>query len=139
MSKIDFIVVSNDDIHNTLSKKTIGRTYPNAKIQSFADPVESLDFISKKPVTEGQITILYVSIFMNPISGFTFADEVEKMEDKIKQSIRLMLVTSGINKNDMKKAQVHNQVEYYLVAPLTKETIQLTVDEMKKKKVTQNR
>ena len=133
MSKIDFVVVSNDAIHNKLTERIIEKTYPTADKQSFMDPLEALDFLQKKPVIDGQITILYVSVFMNRIDGFIFADEVEKMETNIKQSMRLMLTTSGINKNDMMKAQVHNQVEYYLIAPLTEEVIQLTVDIIKRK------
>ncbi len=138
MSKIDFVVVSNDAIHNKLTERVIEKTYPTADKKSFMDPLEALNFLQKKPVVDGQITILYVHIPMNPIDGFIFADEVEKMETNIKQSMRLMLVTPGINRNDMKKAQVHNQVEHYLIAPLAKETIQLTVDIMKKRLGIQN-
>lgn len=130
--------MSNDAIHNRLTERIIEKTYPDANKQSFSDPLEALNFLQIKPVVDGQITILYVSISMNPIDGFIFADEMEKMEDRIKQSMRLMLVTPGINKNDMFKAQAHNQVEYYLVAPLTRETIRLVVHIMEKRLGIQN-
>ncbi len=138
MSQIDFVVVSNDAIHNKLTERVIEKTYPTAGKQSFMDPLDALSFLQKKQVIDGQITILYVSIFMNPIDGFNFADELEKMHENIKKCLRLMLVAPGINKSDMKKAQLHNQVEYYMIAPLTSETIRLTVDTIKKRLGIQN-
>jgi len=67
------------------------------------------------------------------MNAWEFLDEFDKLSVDIKSRIKVHILSSSINKNDMMRAQTNSNVEYYLIKPLTKESIKLIVNVLNKK------
>ena len=130
----DFVIIDDDIINNKLCRKIIEKTYPDAIITDFTNAREGLDFIIEK-YTENpdEKVIVLLDISMPIMNAWEFLDVFDKLDPSIKGRVKVHILSSSINKNDMIKAQTNPNVEYYLVKPLTKEAIMLIVNVLNKK------
>ncbi len=125
----NFIVVDDDKINNKLCRLNIEAVYPDACVETFTDPKEGLDHIVAKydgaNVTENAILLL--DIAMPEIDAWDFLEAFDKFSDRVKQRVKIYILSSSVNKSDMQRAHDNQYVEYYLIKPLTKESIHLMV------------
>ena len=130
----DFVIIDDDIINNKLCRKIIEKTYPDASITDFTNAREGLDFIIEKyTANQDDKVIVLLDISMPIMNAWEFLDVFDKMEPTIKSRVKVHILSSSINKNDMMRAQTNPNVEYYLVKPLTKEAIMLIVNVLNKK------
>jgi CheY-like chemotaxis protein len=130
----DFIIIDDDIINNKLCRKIIEKVYPEATITDFTNAREGLDYIIlhySKPGSENVILLLDIS--MPIMNAWEFLDVFDTLSADIKRRIKVHILSSSINKNDMMRAQTNTNVEYYLIKPLTRESIRLIVNVLNKK------
>ncbi len=130
----DFIIIDDDIINNKLCRKIIEKTFPESAITDFINAREGLDFIIEKYThNTNEKAILLLDISMPIMNAWEFLEVFETLDANIKDRIKVHILSSSINKNDMMRAQTNNNVEYYLIKPLTKESIKLIVSVLNKK------
>ena len=130
----DFIIIDDDVINNKLCRKIIEKVYPEAQITDFINAREGLDFIIEKYSKPGDgNVILLLDISMPIMNAWEFLDVFDTLDPNIKERIKVHILSSSINKNDMMRAQMNKSVEYYLIKPLTRESIRLIVNVLNKK------
>jgi two-component SAPR family response regulator len=130
----DFIIIDDDIINNKLCRKIIEKVYPDAQITDFTNAKEGLDFIIAKYSQPGDDkVILLLDISMPIMNAWEFLDAFDTLSVDIKNRIKVHILSSSINKNDMMRAQTNSNVEYYLIKPLTRESIKLIVNVLNKK------
>ena len=96
--------------------------------QDFADEV--LSYHSAKEALNGikslqQVTLLYIFLDLNmpQMDGWHFIEELEKLKFDSNTQIKLFVLSSSVNPNDMMKAKQNSAVTDYLSKPLSIETI----------------
>ena len=96
--------------------------------QDFADEV--LSYHSAKEALNGikslqQLTLLYIFLDLNmpQMDGWHFIEELEKLKFDSNTQIKLFVLSSSVNPNDMIKAKQNSVVTDYLSKPLSIETI----------------
>ena len=131
----DFIIIDDDEINNTLCRKIIEKTYPDAVITDFTDPKKGFDYIAGKYSIPGseEKAILLLDISMPVLTAWDFLDLFENLDAGIKNRVKIHILSSSVNKADMSRAQSNKNVEYYLIKPLTKESIRLIVHVLNKR------
>ncbi|MCW3121986.1 MAG: response regulator containing a CheY-like receiver domain and an DNA-binding domain [Flavipsychrobacter sp.] len=131
----DFVIIDDDAINNTLCRKIIEKTFPNAEIADFTDPQEGFDHIARKyaNTTGDEKTILLLDISMPVMNAWEFLEGFEQLGGNIKDRVKVHILSSSVNKQDMLRAQANKYVEYYLIKPLTKESIRLIVHVLNKR------
>ena len=130
----DFIIIDDDIINNKLCRKIIEKTFPDAAITDFINAREGLDFIIEKYSKSGdEKVIVLLDISMPIMNAWEFLDVFDNLERGLKDRVKIHILSSSINKNDMMRAQTNSNVEYYLIKPLTKESIRLIVNVLNKK------
>lgn len=130
----DFVIIDDDIINNKLCRKIIEKVYPEAEITDFTNAREGLDFIIEKYSRPGDDkVILLLDISMPIMNAWEFLEAFDTLSQDIKDRVKIHILSSSINKNDMMKAQTNPNVEYYLIKPLTKESIKLIVNVLNKK------
>jgi CheY-like chemotaxis protein len=130
----DFIIIDDDIINNKLCRKIIEKVYPEAQITDFTSAKDGLDFIIEKYTAPGdEKVILLLDISMPIMNAWEFLEVFDTLNQDIKNRIKVHILSSSINKNDMMRAQNNSNVEYYLIKPLTKESIKLIVNVLNKK------
>jgi len=124
----DFIIIDDDEINNSVCRKIIEKTYPGANIADFTDPKEGFGYIiDKYSKQDSSIAILLLDISMPVMNAWEFLELFEIQDDKLKKRVKIHILSSSVNKSDMSRAQSNKNVEYYLIKPLTKESIRLIV------------
>ena len=131
----NFIIVDDYKINNTLCRKIIEKIYPDADIQDFEDPHEGFNHIVEKyskPGFEGN-AILLLDIMMPVMNAWGFLEKFEQLDESVKKRIKIYILSSSVDKNDMARAQSNKHVEYYLIKPLTKDSIRIIVHVLHKR------
>jgi CheY-like chemotaxis protein len=131
----DFIIIDDDSINNTLCRKIIEKTYPDSEIADFVDPMEGFNYIVQKYSNSrsNETVILLLDISMPVLNAWEFLELFDKLNDNIKSRVKVHILSSSVNKDDMTRAQSNKNVEYYLIKPLTKESIRLIVHVLNKR------
>src|SRR6185312_7157193 len=126
----DFIIIDDDAINNRLCRKVIEKVYPNASITDFTRAQDGFEHITKtysSAPRDASKTILLLDINMPIMNAWDFLEAYEKLDARIKDQISIYMLSSSVDKADMARAQSNKYVEYYLIKPLTKESIKLIV------------
>ncbi|MCF0048494.1 response regulator [Dyadobacter sp. LJ53] len=118
-----FIVVDDDPINNMVCKYVITNFAPAAGIQLFTDPAKALQFIQNDHEADNQETVLFLDINMPVMSGWEFLDAYSSFEDKLHSQIKIIILSSSIDPEDIEQARNHPLVSGYFPKPLSKETL----------------
>jgi response regulator RpfG family c-di-GMP phosphodiesterase len=131
----NFIIIDDDRVNNALCTKIIEDIYPKATIRDFIDAQKGLDHISEKYASPdgNKKAILLLDIMMPEMDAWDFLAAFDKMEQAVKDSVKIYILSSSVDKADMSRAQSNQYVEYYLIKPLNKESIRLMVHVLHKR------
>jgi response regulator RpfG family c-di-GMP phosphodiesterase len=131
----NFIIIDDDRINNVMCAKIIETIYPKANITDFVDAQKGLDYIASKYSAEGssEKAILLLDILMPEMDAWDFLSAFDKLNQAVKDSIKIYILSSSVDKADMSRAQSNKYVEYYLIKPLNKESIRLMVHVLHKR------
>jgi CheY-like chemotaxis protein len=131
----DFIIIDDDDTNNRLCRKIIEKTFSDVNISTFTDPRQGLEHIvgiySQKDNDSKAILLLDIS--MPVIDGWNFLDQFDILDGRIKDRVKIQLLSSSLNVKDMERAKTNKNVEYYLVKPLNIESVRQVVQMMNEK------
>lgn len=130
-----FIVIDDDALNNKICRACIEKIFKDAPVATFTDPKLGFEHIEAEYSTayHDDIGILFLDINMPTMTGWEFLELFDKLDDKIKDRIKIYILSSSVDKRDMERAQANKYVVYYLIKPLTKETIALITYAQKKK------
>jgi CheY-like chemotaxis protein len=70
---------------------------------------------------------------MPVMDAWDFLELFEQLDERTKARVKVHILSSSVNKRDMLRAQSDKNVEYYLIKPLTKESIRLIVHVLSKR------
>ncbi len=130
-----FIVIDDDKINNKIGAAVIEKLYPDALITTFTDPLAGFEHVSNeyaKPNAEP--ATLFLDINMPVMDAWGFLEVFDKLGDSLRNLITIFMLSSSIDKNDMERAMGNRNVTYYLIKPLTKESIKLLANLQMRKK-----
>jgi len=131
----NFVIIDDDKLNNKLCRSIIEKIYPESFVTEFTDPVKGFEYIADKysQADTDERAILLLDIMMPVMDAWAFLEAFEKLDNTVKQRVRIYILSSSIDKNDMSRAQSNPYVEYYLIKPLTRESIKLIVHVLNKR------
>lgn len=131
----NFIIIDDDKLNNKLCSMILNKAYPAAQIVDFSDPLLGLDYVKTTFAASSadHHAILLLDIMMPVMNAWAFLEEFDKLDELTKSRIRVYILSSSVDKADMNRAKANKYVEYYLVKPLTRESIKLIVHVLNKK------
>jgi CheY-like chemotaxis protein len=119
------LLIDDDDINNFLSREIIGMSMPWAKIESFTNPEEALEYIHEKLTLQQPLPdIILLDINMPLMDGWEFLNAIDQLEQRSLFNTRVYLYTSSVYHEDQLKAQNHSIVEKLFTKPLTTEALE---------------
>lgn len=115
------MLVDDNELDNFINKKLIENENFAGQIivcPSAAAALESL----KKSAAEGAIlpSIIFLDIMMPGMDGFGFLEEFNKLDDAIKKSIRVIMLSTSESFKDLNRANQNPYVAKFLNKPLNK-------------------
>jgi CheY-like chemotaxis protein len=131
----NFIIIDDDKLNNKLCRTIIEKTYPQALVIDFTDPVAGFNYIKEKysELNSDEQAILLLDIMMPVMDAWGFLEKFQQLDEATKSRVKIYILSSSIDKADMTRAQSNKYVEYYLIKPLTKESIKLIVHVLEKR------
>ena len=130
-----FIVIDDDALNNKICRVCIEKIYKGVDVTTFTDPREGFDYLVSEYSRKDHDTTatLFLDINMPTMTGWEFLEQFDLLDETIKSRIRVYILSSSVDKRDMERAKTNKNVVYYLIKPLTKETIALITYAQKKK------
>lgn len=122
-----FIVIDDDAINNKICKTVIEKIYQDTDVNTFTDPIQGFEFIVSEysnPKNDNS-AILFLDINMPVMDAWDFLNLFDKLDTALRNRITIFILSSSVNKADMERAMSNRNVSYYLIKPLTKESIKL--------------
>lgn len=108
-------LVDDQKISNYINKKLIESCDFIGEVVSYENPKKALEELEDK-----RPDLVLLDINMPEIDGWKF---LELMNDKMGNSIKVIMVTSSTNPLDQQKAREYPQVIDYFVKPLSREVV----------------
>ncbi|MCF8244468.1 MAG: response regulator [Saprospiraceae bacterium] len=132
-SKTNFIIVDDDKLVIMFCSMMIRKASSQSKVNTFEVPESGLEFIGKAEFIDKEDetakTVLLLDINMPSMTGWEFLEYYDKLDEKIKDNLKIYILSSSVDARDMERAAANKYVKAFLVKPLTKEML-VTITEV---------
>ena len=123
--KKHILLIDDDEINNFLSREIISMYMPDAKIDSFTNPEEALEYIREKLKLQQPLPdIILLDINMPLMDGWEFLKAIDTLEQRNHFTTTVYLYTSSVYHEDKLKAKNYSIVKKLFTKPLTAEAIE---------------
>jgi CheY-like chemotaxis protein len=116
------LLVDDDEAMNFYHKKLIVAAGINVAIEVAENGQEALDFIQKKKKFENSTLpfpdLIFLDINMPVMDGWEFLEELEKLYPDYNNNKIVMMLTTSLNAEDIKRAKTHEAIFDYITKPL---------------------
>jgi CheY-like chemotaxis protein len=119
------MLIDDNEIDNLINQKMLEASNIAETIFMHTGAKGALEFLKNiEKIAVGLPEIIFLDIDMPLMDGFQFLDEFDKLSDKIKNNISIIMLTSSINPQDLSKARKSHYVKKYINKPLTQESLE---------------
>jgi CheY-like chemotaxis protein len=121
-------LIDDDKVFHLISHKMLQRSGIEVAVSNFFDGEEALASL-KKSIEQQEVIpqIILLDIRMPKMDGFTFLDEYAKLPEEVTNHIKIFLLTSSIDKNDIERAKNHPALKGFFNKPLSFEAIKTII------------
>ena len=121
-SKINLLVIDDDDINIFIIKKIVEKTGYEAKMVAKTNGQLAIDYINEL-ISTGQPLpqLILIDINMPILNGWEFLEAYEKLG--IEQTIDMYMLSSSVYENDIEKAKTYKTVKGFISKPLSIERL----------------
>lgn len=121
------MLIDDNEIDNLINQKMIESSAICQHILVHTGARSAIEFLRNIEKLSGAIAdakklipdIILLDIDMPLMDGFQFLEEFEKLSDTVKNDIKIVMLTSSMNPNDLSRAKKSKFVSKYLNKPLT--------------------
>lgn len=123
------MLVDDNEIDNLINQKMIEASgicehiFTHSGAKSAIEFLKNIEKLAKGPVSLYLPEIIFMDIDMPLMDGFQFLDEFDRLSDSIKNSCKIVMLTSSLNPQDMNRAKKNQFVLKYINKPLTQENL----------------
>ncbi|MBB5636367.1 CheY-like chemotaxis protein [Pedobacter cryoconitis] len=121
-TKINLLVIDDDDINIFIIKKIVEKTGYEAKMVAKTNGLMAIDYL-KELIESDQILphLILIDINMPVLNGWEFLDAYEKLG--IQNDIDMYMLSSSVYENDIEKAKTYKTVKGFISKPLSIERL----------------
>lgn len=131
-NNIKSVVLIDDDFAiNYFHKRLFLKLELGVNVFTFSNSNSALDGIIKLEDTHSESDLVYVFLDINmpEVDGWAFLEKFNKINELIKFEVKIFILSSSINPEDVEKAKNNNLVTNYFAKPLMMDGI-LAIKEM---------
>lgn len=118
LENITFHLVDDNDIDIAVNTKLLNLAKISTKIRSYNNAQDFLNYVNSTEFDSSSPHVILLDIMMPDINGFECLDRLVELPDQIKNQIKVYMVSSSIDRNDIRKAESYSLVEKVLEKPL---------------------
>lgn len=126
--KLNFMLVDDNKIDLYVNQKIIEKVESNSNIRNFTNALSAINYLKlleTSPRCQAIFApdIIFLDINMPELNGFQFIYEFNKLKIDKKENIKIYMLTSSTNIEDVKKAKKQRSCVGFINKPLTSKTI----------------
>lgn len=129
--KVISIVLIDDDLAiNYLHKRLFIKLQFGESILPFYNSSDALKELKNlNPLLiDNSVIVIFLDINMPGMDGWSFLEEFETIQSTLKCEVKIFILSSSINPDDMKKAKQNNFVTDYLIKPLNQNDVNSIIE-----------
>ena len=120
MEKLKRILLIDDDVNTNFYNRIL---FEQAKVSDdileFQNAKEGLDYLKN----ENEVSLILLDINMPIMNGWQFLEAYDQLDEKQKEAIIVVMLTSSINIDDQEKASKYHSVKKFIRKPISPELI----------------
>lgn len=130
------MLVDDSQVDLFLNKKLLTLSKIADDIISFPIARNALDYLEQHSEDEDKLPdIILLDIKMPEINGFQFLDYINKLDKRLKKSIKIIMLSSSVDPKDINRAENNERVFDILKKPLDTDVLKQTLINKDKKGV----
>ncbi len=113
------LLIDDNEIDNFINERIISTSYFAKNIIVKKSAQDALNYMKEIRNEKDLPEIIFLDLNMPVMDGFGFLQEFAKMEDKIKNHCKVVVLSSSISPEDIDRASTNPYVFKYLNKPLS--------------------
>lgn len=121
-SKPQVLLIDDDQVYLFAATKTIEATGLAGTVEVCTNGLDALEYLNRIIVSAGKLPdIIFIDINMPVMDGWEFLEEYKSLSTRINNNIRIYILSSSVDKNDIMRSKEYSSVIEYVVKPVYKE------------------
>ncbi|RZK73541.1 MAG: response regulator [Pedobacter sp.] len=121
-SKINLLVIDDDDINIFIIKKIVAKTGYNVEMVSKNNGQLAIDYLRQVASDKEQFPhLMLIDINMPILNGWEFLDAYNDLETSLKSD--MYMLSSSVYENDIEKAKTYKTIKGFISKPLSLERL----------------
>jgi CheY-like chemotaxis protein len=121
-SKPQVLLIDDDQVYLFAATKTIEATGLAGNVEVCTNGLDALEYLKKIIGTSGKLPdVIFIDINMPVMDGWEFLEEYKTLANHIGSRIKIYILSSSVDKNDIMRSKEYNSVIDYVVKPVYKE------------------
>ena len=121
-SKINLLVIDDDDINIFIIKKIVAKTGYNVEMVSKNNGQLAIDYLRQVADDRAQFPhLMLIDINMPILNGWEFLDAYDGLETDLKSD--MYMLSSSVYENDIEKAKTYRTIKGFISKPLSLERL----------------
>ncbi len=122
------MLVDDNDIDNYINEKIIKGCVFSEIVYVNTSSTSAIEFLRNLSVNpelraDHLPSVLFLDINMPILDGFQFLEELGRLEDEVKNYVKIVILTSSIDPIDLERSHKYPAVCKFLNKPLTEESL----------------
>ncbi|HEX8516377.1 MAG TPA: response regulator [Bacteroidia bacterium] len=119
------MLIDDNEIDNFINERLVKAYYFAENVYVHTSTKSALEFLKNIEVTISEMPVelipsyILLDINMPILDGFHFLEEFEKFSEKLRNQIKIVMLTTSLNPLDTEKSKSYKNVVKFLHKPLT--------------------
>lgn len=128
-------IIDDDDIYRFMIKKYLEAGNTQQELIAFTDGEQAMNYIMENKKDRTALPdVIFLDLNMPIMDGFQFVEAFALLKSELEKEIKIFMVSSSINPEDMEKARSYPEISEYLIKPLGAEKLQRLVERLQREK-----
>ncbi|TYP70442.1 response regulator [Aquimarina intermedia] len=126
---LSLCLVDDDIIHQFIIKKLVQQLHQQERLLIFSNGEEAINFI--KSVSNGVVKLpdlILLDLNMPIMDGWQFMDEFNSIAPDLKKDIKIYILSSSDNPDDIERAKEYERISDYLIKPINEQQLKELIE-----------